>query len=83
MSWLMEDTDFLAGLKGDFAGYLRLFRTHEKRHGTGRRMFIQACVLSGCDYVPSLPGVGIVGAFKMIVQAADRGGEKLRGQSQN
>ncbi|GMH61516.1 hypothetical protein TrST_g9079 [Triparma strigata] len=74
MSWLMEDTDFLAGLKGDFAGYLRLFRTHEKRHGTGRRMFIQACVLSGCDYVPSLPGVGIVGAFKMIVQAADRGG---------
>ena len=77
------DQHELAGLKGDFAGYLRLFRTHEKRHGTGRRMFIQACVLSGCDYVPSLPGVGIVGAFKMIVQAADRGGEKLRGQSQN
>ncbi|GMH55675.1 hypothetical protein TL16_g01965 [Triparma laevis f. inornata] len=74
MGWLMDDTGCLNGLKGDFAGYLRLFRTHEKRHGTGRRMFIQACILSGCDYVPSLVGVGIMGAFKMVVQAADRGG---------
>jgi len=29
-------------------------------------MFIQACILSGCDYVPNLPGKGIVGAFKSV-----------------
>ena len=39
--------------------------------GQGRRMFVQACLLSGCDYVPSLPGVGIVSAFKMVSESAN------------
>jgi exonuclease-1 len=44
-----------------------------ERHqaGAGRRLFVQACVLTGCDYAPnSLPGVGLVKAFTLITQAA-------------
>uniref|UniRef100_K3X5V7 Exonuclease 1 n=1 Tax=Globisporangium ultimum (strain ATCC 200006 / CBS 805.95 / DAOM BR144) TaxID=431595 RepID=K3X5V7_GLOUD len=29
-------------------------------------MFIQLCVLCGCDYCPSIPGVGIVTAYKFV-----------------
>lgn len=28
--------------------------------------FIQLCVLCGCDYCPSIPGVGIVTAYKFV-----------------
>ncbi|KAL7561863.1 hypothetical protein ACA910_009697 [Epithemia clementina (nom. ined.)] len=40
----------------------------EQRHpGKGARLFVQACVLAGCDYAPSqLSGVGLVNAFKMV-----------------
>lgn len=28
--------------------------------------FIMACIMSGCDYLPSLPGIGIKTAFKLV-----------------
>lgn len=28
--------------------------------------FVQLCVLCGCDYCPSVPGVGIVTAYKLV-----------------
>lgn len=30
--------------------------------------FVKMCVLSGCDYMPSLPGVGLAKACKFMVQ---------------
>ena len=33
-----------------------------------RRMFVQMCVLAGCDYLDSLPGVGLKTAQKHIIQ---------------
>ncbi|KAF1313863.1 Exonuclease 1, partial [Globisporangium splendens] len=32
----------------------------------GCKTFIQLCVLCGCDYCPSIPGVGIVTAYKFV-----------------
>ena len=38
-----------------------------KSPGLGVRLFVQACVLSGCDYAPNkLSGVGLVTAFKAV-----------------
>lgn len=28
--------------------------------------FLQMCILAGCDYLPSLPGLGIKTAFKLV-----------------
>jgi len=44
-----------------------------RKQGSGARMFVQACVLAGCDYAPSqLSGVGLVTAFKTIKDNAHR-----------
>jgi 5'-3' exonuclease len=44
-----------------------------KRKGFGVRLFIQACVLGGCDYsINNLDGVGLVGAFKLVRDNAFR-----------
>lgn len=41
-----------------------------KSPGWGARLFVQACVLSGCDYAPrQIPGVGLVTAFKYVRNA--------------
>ena len=53
---------------GVMPGFLRYIANAEKKNGTGRRLFIQACVLAGCDYLPSWPGFGTVGAFKTVVK---------------
>ena len=39
--------------------------------GWGTRLFVQACVLAGCDYSPrgQIPGVGFVNAFKYVQMA--------------
>jgi 5'-3' exonuclease len=54
--------------------HLMAFACRESRKkGSGARMFVQACVLSGCDYAPSqLSGVGIVTAFKVVKENAHR-----------
>lgn len=54
--------------------HLRAMYTRESRtKGAGARMFVQACVLSGCDYCPNrLSGVGFITACKMIKENAHR-----------
>ena len=54
--------------------HLRAMHSRESRQrGSGARMFIQACVLSGCDYCPNrLSGVGFITACKMIKENAHR-----------
>lgn len=53
---------------------LQTMVTRESRQpGSGARLFVQSCILSGCDYAPSrLSGVGLVTAFKMIVDNSHR-----------
>mmetsp|Transcript_17234 Transcript_17234/g.32622 ORF Transcript_17234/g.32622 Transcript_17234/m.32622 type:complete len:801 (+) Transcript_17234:171-2573(+) len=52
---------------------LALVSRESRKKGSGARMFVQACMLSGCDYAPSqLSGVGIVTAFKVIKENAHR-----------
>jgi len=44
-----------------------------KQRGHGVRMFVQACILSGCDYAPSrLNGIGLVNAFRLVQDFANR-----------
>jgi exonuclease-1 len=52
---------FLAALKG--------FRTD--RDGQARRMFVQTCILSGCDYCESVSGVGIMTAQQAVLKFKD------------
>lgn len=59
--------------KSTLAGILRFIALRERREpGAGRRMFIQACILSGCDYSSSLPGIGIVTAFKIVKENSNK-----------
>ena len=50
---------------------LDIFAARQKRSpGWGARLFVQACVLTGCDYAPrQLNGVGLVTAFKHVRNA--------------
>ena len=54
--------------------YLRTFANKEAANpGAGVRLFVQACVLSGCDYVENrLSKVGPVTAFKLVKEASHR-----------
>jgi 5'-3' exonuclease len=41
--------------------------------GLGARLFVQSCVLTGCDYSPNLlSGVGLVNAFKLVRNSVHR-----------
>eukprot|EP00956_Cyclotella_meneghiniana_P003151 scaffold3852_cov71-Cyclotella_meneghiniana.AAC.7 len=57
-----------------FLATLRSFAHKEANNpGHGCRLFIQACILSGCDYVPNrLSKVGPITAFKMVNDASHR-----------
>lgn len=57
-----------------FLATLRSFAHKEANEpGSGCRLFIQACVFSGCDYVPNrLSKVGPITAFKMMKDASHR-----------
>jgi len=59
---------------GALLSYLRSFAHREAMDpGAGVRLFVQACVLSGCDYVPNrLSKVGPVTAFKLVKEASHR-----------
>lgn len=35
-------------------------------NGFTRQMLLEMCILSGCDYLPSLPGVGVKRAHSLI-----------------
>eukprot|EP00804_Cyclotella_cryptica_P024107 CCRYP_007327-RA/>CCRYP_007327-RA protein AED:0.03 eAED:0.03 QI:217/1/1/1/1/1/3/46/952 len=63
-----------AGTGTAFLTTLRSFAYKEAAHpGAGVRLFVQACVLSGCDYVPNrLSKVGPVTAFRLVKDASHR-----------
>ena len=72
MDWLWQPSECLASAKGAKSTQQQTWKTLQARErvqpGAGRRMFVQACVLTGCDYAPSeLSGVGIVKAFAVIL----------------
>lgn len=70
MAWLLEppQTQTIGKAKSALEGLLLNFASREsKRPGFGARLFVQGCVLAGCDYAAnSLPGVGLVNAFKLV-----------------
>jgi exonuclease-1 len=59
---------------GALLSVLRSFASKERSEpGSGVRLFVQACVLSGCDYAPNrLSKVGPVTAFRMTREASHR-----------
>lgn len=51
--------------EGEFSAALRMMRTlNDRQKDSGNLRFVQACVLAGCDYLTSLPGVGLITSFK-------------------
>ena len=59
--------------EGDFSAALRMMRTiNDRKANQGNLKFVQACALAGCDYLPSLPSVGLVTSFKMAATKALR-----------
>lgn len=80
MDWLLnykeDHYDATCGAKAKPAleTLLRNLASREaKRPGFGARLFVQGCVLAGCDYAPNkLAGVGLVNAFKHVRDNAFR-----------
>eukprot|EP00977_Amphora_coffeiformis_P002339 scaffold437_cov159-Amphora_coffeaeformis.AAC.18 len=82
MTWLWDkddgsgtndngDEDRVARKSNHKTGQQQVWRILQSREraepGAGRRLFVQACVLTGCDYAPNeLPGVGLVKAFALV-----------------
>jgi len=58
------------------AQYLQSFQLKEKSSpGLGKRLFVEACVLAGCDYTTntlSLDGIGLITSCKSIAAHAHR-----------
>lgn len=48
----------------DDKGFINLLKNYSGSHG--RRMFIQTCIIAGCDYADSIHGVGLAGAQTVI-----------------
>jgi 5'-3' exonuclease len=87
MAWLLDSDTQLSKqqqLHDETAGgqkktpgldaFLHAFAARQVRTpGRGVRLFVQACVLAGCDYCPNqLNGVGTVTAFKHVRNALHR-----------
>ena len=80
MDWLLNPSlqPTISQLEGKSGGALEsilksLSSRQVRRPGAGSRLFVQACVLAGCDYAPSrLNGVGLVTAFKLLRDNAHR-----------
>lgn len=71
MSWI--DNPHMIQGKGSILSSLQLMAQRESKcQRSGRRMFVQWCVLSGNDYTTGIPGVGIVGALKSINEQSIR-----------
>jgi hypothetical protein len=69
MDWLISGSANKRGTSSNgLEGLLLNFASREaRRPGFGVRLFVQGCVLAGCDYAPNMiPGVGLVNAFKLI-----------------
>jgi len=74
---ITEDSDLIpyqcpqTVFKLDSAGNCELLvysdlKQSEAFHGFSAQMIIECCVLSGCDYLPSLPRIGIKTAIKLV-----------------
>lgn len=78
MDWLLSPPPDQATTSSKAASALELLLKNlgsrqARRPGFGVRLFVQACVLAGCDYAPNnLSGVGLVSAFKLIRDIAFR-----------
>ena len=76
MDWLLTCSDDTNGTKPHSAleSLLKnLGSRQQRRPGFGVRLFVQACVLAGCDYAPNkLSGIGLVNAFKLVRDNAFR-----------
>ena len=76
MDWLLSPQRFDSSShkkgKTSLETLLKILALRQSRQpGFGVRLFVQACVLAGCDYAPSrLNGVGLVNSFKNIRENA-------------
>ncbi len=52
--------------------FRRLAARQAKRKGFGVRLFVQGCILAGCDYRKSIEGIGTTNAFKLVRDNAFR-----------
>lgn len=50
----------------------RLASRQTKRRGFGVRLFVQGCILAGCDYRKNIEGIGTTNAFKLVRDNAFR-----------
>ncbi|CAJ1940442.1 unnamed protein product [Cylindrotheca closterium] len=67
MAWLLDPPKVqqIGKARSALEGLLLNFASREsKRPGFGARLFVQGCVLAGCDYAHSLPGMGLVSSMK-------------------
>lgn len=74
LSMSLEDADKAVKNNNSFEIILRNFASRQaRRKGFGVRLFVQSCVLCGCDYSSNtLEGVGLIGAFKLVREQAYR-----------
>jgi len=52
--------------------FRRLASRQAKTKGFGVRLFVQGCILSGCDYRKNIEGIGTTNAFKLVRDNAFR-----------
>ena len=52
--------------------FRRLAARQTKRKGFGVRLFVQGCILAGCDYRKNIEGIGTTNAFKLVRDNAFR-----------
>jgi exonuclease-1 len=52
--------------------FRRLAFRQTKRRGFGVRLFVQGCILAGCDYTKNIEGIGTTNAFKLVRDNAFR-----------
>eukprot|EP00534_Pseudo-nitzschia_fraudulenta_P004233 CAMPEP_0201135696 /NCGR_PEP_ID=MMETSP0850-20130426/54458_1 /ASSEMBLY_ACC=CAM_ASM_000622 /TAXON_ID=183588 /ORGANISM="Pseudo-nitzschia fraudulenta, Strain WWA7" /LENGTH=805 /DNA_ID=CAMNT_0047406891 /DNA_START=1253 /DNA_END=3672 /DNA_ORIENTATION=- len=52
--------------------FRRLAARQAKRRGFGVRLFVQGCILAGCDYRKNIEGIGTTNAFKLVRDNAFR-----------
>lgn len=52
--------------------FRRLAARQAKRRGFGVRLFVQGCILAGCDYRKNIEGIGPTNAFKLVRDNAFR-----------
>jgi 5'-3' exonuclease len=74
LSMSPEDADRAVKSNNNFECMLQKLASRQaKRTGLGVRLFVQGCVLGGCDYsINTLEGVGLINAFKLVRDNAFR-----------